>query len=809
MKVLALLLGTLASVSSVTAVESVLENRYLDLGGATVETAGWDSTGDWNSYVTQITNGTLRVTDRVVTHSDEIRIWNGGVLEFVPGTVFNTAVWDAAAHRLSVRQGGRFDFGGELGIYRFQLSVDPGGSATLAPSAVKILYNTAQKSSIENRGRLEFGTFLVAGGSTSEAFSLSVRQCAGEMSVGCLGLADENVPGSYAFSWEGGTVSAPHGGGISFGLRTIAAGACVTASVPESARLSLPDFSCGSGSRVVKVGKGELEMLPLPPSLVVAEGTLRLPSGTFDVSGVELCAGARIVVDEGLMMEREGNLLTVREAPAGAVRVTSLCSPADGCEPLDNPGQGNAGGHWTMLVPGGASDGERIAGDCSKLWCLARFSKGYVYNGDPTNYSEHVEGFVGGADIPLDANALLAISNTLLSARNNGGSVVTRIAYTYDQYGGTECDDFEMILTHIRQVASVCSCFTDVVAAVECGVIGAWGEMHTSRYDDAGHSRRIMETWLDNLPRSVPLLVRSPKFIEHFAGVDLSTIVNRPESLSEAMRGQLARIGLYNDGYLGSWSDIGTWSSSRPRELGCAYLAQRPWLPYGGEFATSGLDYIRGDAGGWRLFETNGWNIVREWYQTHLGYLRTIESSGMGVYKELASHVFSSAEFAYDGMPKLDEFDGMDLRTFCRCHMGARFVIRRAEVDVERSVMRLTVENTGFGRARFPLSTAVAFVREPSDGSTGKVVRYVPEVACDTRWEEIDPAETRVVTVSFANPKAMLYPGRWRIDIGLRTSVGAWFSFANADSRDEPFRLNTVARLSVRPVPQGSVFEVW
>ena len=40
--------------------------------------------------------------------------------------------------------------------------------------------------------------------------------------------------------------------------------------------------------------------------------------------------------------------------------------------------------------------------------------------------------FVGGVDRPLDANALLSVSNSLLKCRRNGGTCIPRFAYTWD-----------------------------------------------------------------------------------------------------------------------------------------------------------------------------------------------------------------------------------------------------------------------------------------------------------------------------------------------------------------------------------------
>ncbi len=112
-------------------------------------------------------------------------------------------------------------------------------------------------------------------------------------------------------------------------------------------------------------------------------------------------------------------------ATAWGLEVSSVVSPLDGAEFFENPGCGFAGGAWSTLSPGMATNGLDLCAstpNCTKLWSLHKFSKGYVYKDNAKNYTNHVLRFVGGADIPLDANALLSVSNSLLNCRRKGGT---------------------------------------------------------------------------------------------------------------------------------------------------------------------------------------------------------------------------------------------------------------------------------------------------------------------------------------------------------------------------------------------------
>lgn len=395
-------------------------------------------------------------------------------------------------------------------------------------------------------------------------------------------------------------------------------------------------------------------------------------------------------------------------AGAHAATLLRAVSPVDGGETLGNPGCGFAGGGWSGLATNMAADGENLCGDranCTKLWSLHKFSKGYVY-GDTyavqTNHYAHITNFVGGADIPLTENALLSISNSLRKCRANGGTCIPRFAYTWDGWGGAEPDDFEMVVTHIRQLGAVVSQFRDVVPAVECGMIGAYGEMHTSSYTAPEYQNRVIGAWLECLPTNMALLARSPSPWMRYLGTTTAAFFGGGmDAMDQVAR---ARMGFYNDGYLGTDWDYGTWGNgggtySWSRAEGRAFLKNQA-VPYGGEFAGVTANYFDENV---HLLDPSRFNIVAEWYDTHLSYLRTIRAYDMTVVQRLTNTFFSSSRWAFDGMPNLSEYDGADLRRFCEDHMGYRYVVRGVSFEGRPGWGRLEVEieNTGFGQLLF------------------------------------------------------------------------------------------------------------
>ena len=408
-------------------------------------------------------------------------------------------------------------------------------------------------------------------------------------------------------------------------------------------------------------------------------------------------------------------------AIAGAVALlfalSAFAAPAapdarfvDGCSPLDgNPARGPAPGGWHVLEMSGNKAGDPH-GFCSWLWNLKRFSAGNEYKGEPAPDS------VGGADLPLTRDALASVSNTLANARANGAFLIVRFGYTSESDNGSEPGDFSMLIRHVSQLGPVLAAFPDVVLAVECGMVGPWGEMHSSNYREPSHIRALTDAWLSTLSPQTPLLVRYPKWILDYADVDtLGFLREVADGTYYKKRPAQRRIGMFNDGYLGNEHDYGTWRNGERwmnREQGVAYLEARRNVPYGGELA----HITKEAAEAIQLFDTSCYNIVREFYRTHLSYLRNIDNPG----HVLAAHIEEMRlTHAYDfaGMPDLSEWYGRNLREFIRTHMGYRFVIRG--VAFGKDGVEISVENTGFGhlllKSRAELSVGGKTVSVPLD----------------------------------------------------------------------------------------------
>ena len=238
---------------------------------------------------------------------------------------------------------------------------------------------------------------------------------------------------------------------------------------------------------------------------------------------------------------------------------------------------------------------------------------------------------VHGSDGDIEQWYLDSLDGTLANLRANGGACIIRACYAINGQTKPEPAEFETITRHQQQLAAVFRKYHDVIVGVECGMIGAYGEMHSSRYDDHKTPKfNVLNTWLTELPDDITVNVRtldeyifylnySDVYKNKYKGKTVNGI-SYPEEVTKDNCAQCVfkdevfnRIGFYNDGMIQDWNDAGTFSSSRSDFV--KILNQKSdRIAYGGEFS--------GNADKYR-FEDDTWmplNAIPEFYNEHICY---------------------------------------------------------------------------------------------------------------------------------------------------------------------------------------------
>ncbi len=151
------------------------------------------------------------------------------------------------------------------------------------------------------------------------------------------------------------------------------------------------------------------------------------------------------------------------------------------------------------------------------------------------------------------------------------------------QYNDGSGDDASLaqLMAHIDQLAPLLAEHADVIATLQAGFIGAWGEWHSSSsgLDDDDARAAVAGALLEALPAERTIQLRTPEFKD-------TLFPGGPVDGAVAFTGdRRARVGHHNDCLLADESDNGTYAD--PVEQWRAYLAaDGAYVPVGGEPCT-------------------------------------------------------------------------------------------------------------------------------------------------------------------------------------------------------------------------------
>lgn len=221
-------------------------------------------------------------------------------------------------------------------------------------------------------------------------------------------------------------------------------------------------------------------------------------------------------------------------------------------------------------------------------------------------------------DKAISQDFLQALETDLNAVRKSGLKMILRFSYI-NKVHADGCPDKEgicppygdapkaIVLQHIAQLKPVMQKHADIIAVVQMGFIGIWGEnYYTDYFGDAsknGSGRILDSNWrdrievlkamLDALPKDRMVQVRTPQMKQKFVHGASASTDSRTITPANALNGSdEARIGFHNDCFLASEDDYGTYqdygSSNSPQkpanEIMRSYVkAESRYVPVGGE----------------------------------------------------------------------------------------------------------------------------------------------------------------------------------------------------------------------------------
>jgi hypothetical protein len=160
--------------------------------------------------------------------------------------------------------------------------------------------------------------------------------------------------------------------------------------------------------------------------------------------------------------------------------------------------------------------------------------------------------------IPITSTYLTNMQTDFNRIRNAGTKVIVRFTYTssssYTVFQPTKAQ----ILAHIAQLAPVVNANKDVIVAIQAGFIGKYGEWYYTGSNEFGNGnytiltttqwnnrKEVMDRMVSSFDATIPLQLRYVFAKQKMYG---NTFVGR--------------IGFYNDSFLGTYGDSGTFNVS-------------------------------------------------------------------------------------------------------------------------------------------------------------------------------------------------------------------------------------------------------
>jgi hypothetical protein len=179
-------------------------------------------------------------------------------------------------------------------------------------------------------------------------------------------------------------------------------------------------------------------------------------------------------------------------------------------------------------------------------------------------------------DQPISEQELQLIRTDLHSMRDAGIKCVLRFAYT-DDMEGTDAP-LSIVKQHLDQLKPVFEENKDVIAFVQAGFIGAWGEWHSSSNGLATveNEREVLYKLLSVLPAEIMVQVRTPG-----AKQNIFNTTAPIESAIAYTSENRARVGHHNDCFLAGGTDYGTYTNIQADK---EYISKEAlYVPTGGE----------------------------------------------------------------------------------------------------------------------------------------------------------------------------------------------------------------------------------
>ena len=195
---------------------------------------------------------------------------------------------------------------------------------------------------------------------------------------------------------------------------------------------------------------------------------------------------------------------------------------------------------------------------------------------EPCDYETHFDYWLAN-DVPtwprgesqdITEDGLAYIREKLQQVRDGEGVTLVRFSYDGPGFSWVDCDhpedgyidqliadiepDKDQLLRHIAQIKPILEEYEDVIMAVDGGMFGPWGEMHSTTFGTSPEAYAwLLDAWLDAVPESRSIIVQPGAFLSWYNAAygtaytfaDIDRIPAPEPGTPES------RFGFFNDSY--------------------------------------------------------------------------------------------------------------------------------------------------------------------------------------------------------------------------------------------------------------------
>lgn len=340
-----------------------------------------------------------------------------------------------------------------------------------------------------------------------------------------------------------------------------------------------------------------------------------------------------------------------------------------------------------------------------------------------------LDAFRDGGDISEDY--LSRIRDNMETLRKGGAKTVLRFCYSYSENDYPRDMPWNVTKRHIEQLTPVLREYSDVIALLEAGFVGSWGEWYYTdnygfqpSYSQYGPRRQLLEALLEAMPADRFVSVRYPAAKLGCLQIGYNDSITAVTAYDGSMK---SRIGFHNDCFLANDDDMGTFN--RNPNYRQYWKRESLYSPMGGETCTDPNSY------------TEQMNAEQDFAAYHWSYLN--EDYHPGTISEWRDNGF--------------------LNTIAR-KLGYRFVLEEGHFTAEpragedmRVVLR--VSNEGWAAPFNPRPVQLVMVPVASSGQS-----YVLPIDADPRFWL--PGQVTEVDATVTLP-ADMEPGEYRLCLNL------------------------------------------